>query len=88
VIQVRNIKRLRAFVFLSIGIILLAYALLAMSSLMSSARALLIMGSAMQPGSSVISSRIIATGFLLFLFLAGTGIVVVSIKSIVESYKK
>jgi len=84
---VQNIKRLKAFIFLSIGIALLLYSLLAMNSLMISARAVLMMGSVGQPGS-VVSDRIIATSFLLFLFIAGLGLIVVSIKGIVESYKK
>lgn len=83
----QNIKRLKAFVFLSIGIVLLAYSLLAMNSLMISARAVLMMGSAGQPGS-VVSDRIMATIFLVFLFIAGLGLTAVSIKGIVESYKK
>lgn len=87
VIQVQNIERLKAFIFLSIGIILLAYSLLAMNSLMISARAVLMMGSVGQPGS-VVSDRIIATIFLSILFIAGLGLVFVSIKGIIGSYKK
>jgi hypothetical protein len=87
VIQVQNIKRLKAFVFLSIGAALLAYSLLGMNSLMISVRAVLMMGSVGQPGS-VVSDRIMATIFLAVLFIAGLGLVVVSIKGIAESYKK
>ena len=82
-----NIKRLKAFLFLSIGIILLAYALLAMSNLMDSARAILMMGSVFQPGT-VVSDRNIATIFLLLIFIAGLGLVGISIKGIIGSYKK
>jgi hypothetical protein len=87
VIQVQNMKRLKAFVFLSIGVILLAYSLLAMNSLMISARAVLMMGSVGQSGS-VVSNRIMAAIFLVILFIAGLGVIVVSIKDIVEAYKK
>ena len=83
----QNIKRLKAFVFLSIGIALLAYSLLAINSLTVSARAVLMMGSVGQSGS-VVSDRIIATIFLAFLLIAGLGLIVVSIKGIVQSYKK
>ena len=83
----QNMKRLKAFVFLSIGIALLAYSLLAMNSLMISARAVLMLGSVGQPGS-VVSDRIRATIFLFFIFIAGLGLVVISIKGIVGSYKK
>lgn len=74
--------------YLVIGIALLAYSLLAMSSLMGSLRAVLMMGSVMQPGSGVVPGRIIAAVFLLFLFLAGAGLVVVSIRGIVKSYNE
>jgi hypothetical protein len=87
VTQLQNIKRHKAFIFLSIGIALLAYSLLGMNSFMISARAILMLGSVGQPGS-VVSDRIMATIFLAFLFIAGLGLVVVSIKGIVESYKK
>jgi hypothetical protein len=87
VTQVQNIKRLKAFVFLSVGIALLAYSLLAMNSLMISARAVLMMGSVGQPGR-IVSDRIMATVFLSVLFIAGLGLVAVSIKGIVGSYKK
>ena len=82
-----NIKRLKAFLFLSIGAALLAYSLLAMSSLMDSARAILMMGSVAQPGT-VVSDRNIATIFLLLIFIAGLVLVGISIKEIIEFYKK
>jgi hypothetical protein len=87
VIRVRSIKKIKALIFLSLGIALLAYALLAINSLMISARAVLMMGSVAQPGSAV-SNRVIAAVFLVFLFVAGLVSIVVSIKSIVESYKE
>ena len=83
----KNIKRLQAFLFLSIGIALSAYSLLAMSDFMRSERAVLMMGSSYQP-SSVVPDRIIATVLLLFLLTAGAGLIGVSIKGIIGSYKK
>jgi len=80
-------KRLTAFIFLSIGIALLAYSLLALGSFMSSSRAVLMMGSVMQLGG-VMSNRTIASVFLIFLFVAGLGLVGISVKDIIESFKR
>jgi hypothetical protein len=88
VIQVQNINRLKAFIFLSIGIALLAYSLLAVNSFNISARAVLMMGSVMQPGGSAASDRIIVAIFLLLLFITGLGLVGVSVKTLMDSRRK
>ena len=83
----KNLKRLQAFLFLSIGIALSAYSLLAMGDFIRSARAILMMGASYQP-SSIVPDRIIATILLLSFLAAGVGLIIVSIKGIIESYKK
>lgn len=82
-----NIKRLRAFVLLSIGIAILAYSILAIASLMSSSRAVIMMGSVMQPDGAVSERRMVAA-FLLLLNAAGLALVGMSIKMFVDAYKK
>ena len=83
----KNLKRLQSLLFLSIGIALSAYALIAIGDLMASARAVLMLGSRYQPGS-IVPDRIIATMFLLFLITVGAGLIVTSIRGIIGSYKK
>jgi hypothetical protein len=82
---VHNIKRLMAFIFLSIGIVFLVYSVLALSSLMSSSRAVLMLGSVIQPGG-VMSDRATASVFLILLSVAGLGLVGVSVKWIIGSF--
>jgi len=80
-------KRLQALMLLSIGIAISAYSLLAINSLRSSARAVLMMGSVMQPGS-VVSDRNIATAFLLFLLAVGVALMIISIRKMIGLRKE
>ena len=82
-----KMKRLQALMLLSIGIAISAYSLLAINSLRSSARAVLMMGSVMQPGS-VVSDRNIATAFLLFLLAVGVALMIISIRKMIGLRKE
>jgi len=84
---VAKMKRLQALMLLSIGIAISAYSLLAINSLRSSARAVLMMGSVMQPGS-VVSDRNIATAFLLFLLAVGVALMIISIRKMIGLRKE
>ena len=82
-----SIQRLKAFIVLSIGVALSAYALFITMDFMASARSILLLGSKFQT-SSVVPDRIITALFLVFLGMAGVALIITAIKMIMRTFKK
>ena len=82
-----SIQRLKAFIVLSIGVALSAYALFMTMNFMASARSVLMLGSKFE-GGRVVPDRIIAALFLVFLGMAGVALIITAIKMIMRTFKK
>lgn len=83
----KKIYKLQAFLLLAIGVAISAFPIILMNDFIRVAQPIMLMGSRLQPNSAITES-IIATVLLLFLFLVGATLIVISIKRIIKFPKK
>ena len=82
-----KVKRIRAFLMLTLGAALSGYSLFMINALMASSRAVLMMGSRMRPAGAVPDWAMSAL-ILILILVAGAVLVGIAVKDIIDTYEQ